>query len=71
LPDSQQLKVPGLARSAGLQEPVVTEIVLATTLRLRTTTRLHLKNPVRYKYYRTSCGREARLQQLWGEQAGR
>ena len=31
----------------------------------------YLKNPVRYKYYRTSCGREARLQQLWGDQAGK
>ena len=27
------------------------------------------KNPVRYNYYRTSCGRDARLKQLWGEQA--
>ena len=26
----------------------------------------HLKNPVRYTYYRTSCGRDARLKQLWG-----
>lgn len=26
----------------------------------------YLKNPVRYKYYRYSCGRDARLQQLWG-----
>ena len=24
------------------------------------------KNPVRYSYYRTSCGRDARLQVLWG-----
>ena len=24
------------------------------------------KNPVRYNYYRFSCGRDARLQQLWG-----
>ncbi len=24
------------------------------------------KNPVRYKYYRTSCGRDARLKELWG-----
>ena len=27
------------------------------------------KNPVRYNYYRQSCGRDARLQQLWGEKA--
>lgn len=24
------------------------------------------KNPVRYNYYRLTCGRDARLQQLWG-----
>jgi peptide-methionine (S)-S-oxide reductase len=24
------------------------------------------KNPVRYAYYRSSCGRDARLEQLWG-----
>lgn len=23
------------------------------------------KNPIRYKYYKTSCGREARLQEVW------
>ena len=25
------------------------------------------KNPLRYKYYKTGCGREARLEQLWGK----
>ena len=25
------------------------------------------KNPVRYKFYKTGCGREARLEQLWGK----
>lgn len=25
------------------------------------------KNPLRYKYYRNSCGRDARLAELWGE----
>ena len=29
------------------------------------------KNPVRYSYYRTGCGRDARLKQLWGERAGK
>ncbi|MDP1535262.1 MAG: peptide-methionine (S)-S-oxide reductase [Rubrivivax sp.] len=24
------------------------------------------KNPLRYQYYRASCGRDVRLQQLWG-----
>ncbi len=26
------------------------------------------KNPIRYNYYRTSCGRDARLRQVWGAQ---
>jgi peptide-methionine (S)-S-oxide reductase len=26
----------------------------------------YLKNPVRYKFYRTGCGRDARLKELWG-----
>ena len=25
------------------------------------------KNPVRYNYYRSSCGRDARLKELWGQ----
>lgn len=29
------------------------------------------KNPTRYKSYRAGCGRDHRLQQLWGAQAGR
>lgn len=28
------------------------------------------KNPLRYKYYRSSCGRDTRLKELWGEYAG-
>jgi peptide-methionine (S)-S-oxide reductase len=27
----------------------------------------HTKNPIRYKYYRYSCGRDARLKQVWGK----
>jgi peptide-methionine (S)-S-oxide reductase len=28
------------------------------------------KNPIRYNFYKTACGREARLQEIWGAQAG-
>lgn len=28
------------------------------------------KNPLRYKYYRYRCGRDARLETLWGDNAG-
>ena len=27
----------------------------------------YLKNPLRYKYYRSGCGRDNRLKQLWGK----
>ena len=30
----------------------------------------YLKNPNRYAYYRWSCGRDARLEQIWGSEAG-
>lgn len=30
----------------------------------------HTKNPVRYKLYKTGCGREARLQAVWGRPGG-
>ena len=30
----------------------------------------YLKNPIRYKYYRTGCGRDSRLNELWGDKAG-
>jgi peptide-methionine (S)-S-oxide reductase len=26
----------------------------------------HKKNPIRYKYYRHGCGRDARLEEIWG-----
>ena len=28
------------------------------------------KNPVRYKFYRFNCGRDQRLEQLWGAHKG-
>jgi len=31
----------------------------------------HLKNPLRYQFYRDGCGRDARLRQVWGDLAGR
>lgn len=29
----------------------------------------YLKNPIRYGFYRRGCGRDRRLEQIWGEQA--
>ena len=30
----------------------------------------YLKNPLRYRFYRFNCGRDQRLESLWGEEAG-
>jgi peptide-methionine (S)-S-oxide reductase len=30
----------------------------------------YLKNPVRYRFYRTNCGRDRRLEAIWGVSAG-
>ena len=29
----------------------------------------HQRNPVRYRYYRGGCGRDARLEKIWGKEA--
>ena len=29
----------------------------------------YLKNPVRYKFYRWNCGRDQRLEQIWGKKS--
>jgi peptide-methionine (S)-S-oxide reductase len=31
----------------------------------------YMKNPIRYKFYRNGCGRDARLKELWGDSAGK
>ncbi len=60
-----------LSGNKPFREPIVTEIANAT--RFYPAEDYHQdyykKNPVRYKFYRLNCGRDARLKQLWGEQA--
>ena len=75
--DAEQFKTAQASRAAlekskPFKDPIVTEIVMAGPFYPAEEYHqdYHLKNPIRYKYYRASCGRDARLQQLWGSQAG-
>jgi peptide-methionine (S)-S-oxide reductase len=60
-----------LEKSKPFKEPVVTEVLAASQFYAAEDYHqdYYKKNPVRYNYYRSSCGRDARLKQLWGGQA--
>ena len=57
-----------LEKSKPFKEPIVTGIERAGAFYPAEDYHqdYYKKNPVRYQYYRASCGRDARLKQLWG-----
>ena len=61
-----------LDKSKPFKGAIVTEITAATEFYAAEEYHqdYYLKNPVRYRYYRQGCGRDARLKELWGEKAG-
>jgi peptide-methionine (S)-S-oxide reductase len=61
-----------LEKNKPFKEPIVTPIVDAGEFWPAEDYHqdYYLKNPARYTYYRTGCGRDARLKQLWGGKAG-
>ncbi len=58
-----------LMKSKPFKANIVTEINAASTFYPAEDYHqdYYLKNPVKYKFYRFNCGRDARLKELWGE----
>ncbi|MPZ42636.1 MAG: peptide-methionine (S)-S-oxide reductase MsrA [Betaproteobacteria bacterium] len=58
-----------IERTKPFREPIVTEITRATTFYSAEDYHqdYYKKNPLRYKFYRSGCGRDNRLEQLWGK----
>lgn len=57
-----------LDASGRFDRPIATEILPATTFYAAEDYHqdYYVKNPKRYKFYRWNCGRDERLQQVWG-----
>jgi peptide-methionine (S)-S-oxide reductase len=57
-----------LEKERPFKDAIATPVVAATTFYPAEEYHqdYYLRNPIRYKYYRNGCGRDRRLQQLWG-----
>ena len=66
-----EAEVETIGQSGVLDAPVVTRIVDAATFWPAETYHqdYYKKNPLKYRYYRTACGRDARVKQVWAKES--
>ena len=60
-----------IEKSGRFDKPIAVEILPSTVFTAAEGyhQNYYITNPLKYKYYRTGCGRDARLNQLWGSEA--
>lgn len=73
-PEQRRLAEEGkveLDKSGRFEKPIAVEIKDASTFTAAEDyhQNYYQKNPLKYRYYRWSCGRDARIQELWGSEA--
>lgn len=67
--ETAQTSLATLERSKPFREPIVTELLPAAPFYPAEEYHqdYHHRNPLRYGFYRSNCGRDQRLRELWGE----
>jgi len=69
--EAAQASKAALEKTKPFDAPIVTEITRLEHFWLAEGYHqdFYKKNPLRYKFYRSGCGRDARVKKLWGDQA--